>query len=63
MFAQWDDHEVSDDWSPASVDDTGYAGDGTSNLVARGRQAFFEFMPIRAIPEQAGRDGDLEGCR
>ena len=56
MFAQWDDHEVSDDWSPiGSVDDTGYAEDGTSNLVARGRQAFFEFMPIRAVPEQAGR--------
>ena len=56
MFAQWDDHEVCDDWSPiGSVDDTGYAEDGTSNLVARARQAFFEFMPIRAIPEQAGR--------
>jgi alkaline phosphatase D len=56
MFAQWDDHEVSDDWSPiGSVDDTGYAEDGTSRLVARGCQAFFEFMPIRAIPEQAGR--------
>jgi alkaline phosphatase D len=56
MFAQWDDHEVCDDWSPiGSVDDTGYAEDGTSNLVTRARQAFFEFMPIRAIPEQAGR--------
>jgi alkaline phosphatase D len=56
MFAQWDDHEVCDDWSPVgSVDDTGYAEDGTSNLVARARQAFFEFMPIRAVPEQAGR--------
>ena len=41
MFAQWDDHEVSDDWSPVSVDDTGYAEDGTSNLVARARRAFF----------------------
>ena len=55
LFAQWDDHEVNDDWSPVSADDTGYAEDGTSNLVARGRQAFFEFMPIRVIPEQAGR--------
>ena len=56
MFAQWDDHEVCDDWSPiGSVDETGYAEDGTSNLVARARQAFFEFMPIRAVPEQAGR--------
>ena len=56
MFAQWDDHEVCDDWSPiGSVDETGYAEDGTSRLVARGRQAFFEFMPIREIPAQAGR--------
>jgi alkaline phosphatase D len=56
MFAQWDDHEVSDDWSPiGSVDASGYAEDGTSRLVARARQAFFEFMPIREIPAQAGR--------
>ncbi len=56
MLAQWDDHEVTNDWSPlGSVDETGYAGDGTSNLVARARQAFFEFMPIRVIPERAGR--------
>jgi alkaline phosphatase D len=56
MFAQWDDHEVCDDWSPiGSVDDTGYAEDGTSNLVARARLAFFEFMPIRGVSEQAGR--------
>jgi alkaline phosphatase D len=56
MFAQWDDHEVTNDWSPiGSVDETGYAEDGTSRLVARGRQAFFEFMPIREISAQAGR--------
>ena len=55
MFAQWDDHEVTNDWSPiGSVDETGYAEDGTSRLVARGRQAFFEFMPIREISAQAG---------
>jgi alkaline phosphatase D len=41
MFAQWDDHEVTDDWSPiGSVDATGYAEDGTSHLVARARRAF-----------------------
>ena len=56
MFAQWDDHEVTNDWSPiGSVDETGYDEDGTSRLVARARRAFHEFMPIRAIPEQAGR--------
>jgi alkaline phosphatase D len=56
MFAQWDDHEVTNDWSPiGSADETGYAEDGTSRLVMRARQAFFEFMPIREIPAQAGR--------
>jgi alkaline phosphatase D len=56
VFAQWDDHEVTNDWSPiGSADETGYAADGTSNLVARARQAFHEFMPMREVPEQTGR--------
>jgi alkaline phosphatase D len=56
MFAQWDDHEVSNDWSPiGTVDETGYAEDGTSRMVERGRRAFHEFMPIRSVPEQDGR--------
>jgi alkaline phosphatase D len=56
MLAQWDDHEVSNDWSPiGTADETGYAEDGTSRLVERARRAFHEYMPIRAIPEQAGR--------
>jgi len=55
-FAQWDDHEVTNDWSPiGTADETGYAEDGKSRLVERARRAFFEFMPIREIPEQAGR--------
>jgi alkaline phosphatase D len=56
MFAQWDDHEVTNDWSPiGSADETGYAEDGSSLLVARARQAFHEFMPMRAMAEQDGR--------
>ena len=48
MFAQWDDHEVTNDWSPiGSADETGYDEDGTSRLVARARRAFHEFMPMR----------------
>jgi alkaline phosphatase D len=36
MLAQWDDHEVTNDWSPlGSADETGYDEDGTSRLVAR----------------------------
>lgn len=56
MLAQWDDHEVTNDWSPGgTADETGYAEDGTSRLVARASRAFHEFMPIRSIPAQAGR--------
>jgi alkaline phosphatase D len=56
MLAQWDDHEVTNDWSPVgSADETGYAADGTSNLVARARRAFHEFMPMREMPERDGR--------
>src|SRR6202158_5860616 len=56
MLAQWDDHEVTNDWSPlGTADETGYNEDGASRLVARARRAFHEFMPIRAIPEQEGR--------
>jgi alkaline phosphatase D len=55
MFAQWDDHEVTDDWSPATVDAGGFDEDGSSLLVARARRAFFEYMPIREIPAREGR--------
>src|SRR3954449_10129516 len=56
MFAQWDDHEVTNDWAPlGTADETGYAEDGSSLLVARARRAFHEFMPIRAVPTQDGR--------
>jgi alkaline phosphatase D len=56
ILAQWDDHEVTNDWSPAGTSDaTGYADDGTSRLVARAGRAFHEFMPIRPIPQQDGR--------
>ena len=53
MFAQWDDHEVTNDWAPiGTADETGYAEDGSSLLVARARRAFHEFMPMRAVPAQ-----------
>ena len=56
VLAQWDDHEVTNDWSPAgTADETGYAEDGSSLLVARARRAFHEFMPIRGIAERDGR--------
>ena len=56
MFAQWDDHEVTNDWAPVGpADETGYAEDGSSLLVARARRAFHEFMPMRNVPARDGR--------
>lgn len=56
MFAQWDDHEVTNDWSPTgSYDEAGFEDDGTPRLVARARRAFFDFMPIRDIGACQGR--------
>jgi alkaline phosphatase D len=55
MLAQWDDHEVTDDWSPATVDGGGVDSAGNSQLVARARRAFFEYMPIRETPAREGR--------
>src|SRR5258708_1808016 len=40
ILPQWDDHQVTNDWSPlGSADETGYAEDGTSRLGARARRA------------------------
>lgn len=56
MLAQWDDHEVSNDWSPlGTYDEAGYEDDGAPRLVARARRAFFDFMPIRDIGTRQGR--------
>ncbi len=55
MFAQWDDHEVTNDWAPlGSYDESGFAEDGVPKLVSRARRAFHEFMPMR---EPAGDNG------
>lgn len=56
VLAQWDDHEVTNDWAPfATSDESGHAEDGSSLMVARARRAFHEYMPIRDIPAQDGR--------
>ena len=56
MLAQWDDHEVTNDWSPVTADEKAAEGEGgRSRLIERGRRAFLEFMPIRNVPAQAGR--------
>jgi alkaline phosphatase D len=48
IFAQWDDHEVTNDWCPGEgARRGGHADNGILALAARGRRAFHEFMPMR----------------
>ena len=56
IFAQWDDHEVTDDWLPgATIRSDEYREKSVLNLVARGCRAFHEFMPLRQTQAEAGR--------
>jgi alkaline phosphatase D len=56
MFAQWDDHEVTNDWCPGVAPGwDGYTERSILGLVARGCRAFHEFMPLRQTPAEAGR--------
>jgi alkaline phosphatase D len=56
IFAQWDDHEVTDDWCPnEGVPSSAYRERSIAALAARANQAFHEFMPMRETPVEAGR--------
>ncbi|HEY0290523.1 MAG TPA: alkaline phosphatase D family protein [Pseudomonas sp.] len=44
---QWDDHEVSNNWSPSKQLDDRYKVKDIQLLAARGRQAFLEYAPMR----------------
>ncbi len=53
MVAQWDDHEVLNNWYPTEVlgaagNDARYGEKQVAVLAARGRQAFLDYTPIRA---------------
>ncbi len=48
MFAQWDDHEVVNNWYPTEVlADERYKETSVALLAARGRRAFLDYMPVR----------------
>ena len=48
IVAQWDDHEVVNNWYPTEViDQEGYKERRASVLAARARQAMFEWVPLR----------------
>ena len=49
MLAQWDDHEVVNNWYPGEmlVSDDRYKVKSASLLASRANRAFLEYMPIR----------------
>ena len=54
VIAQWDDHEVTNDWWPGGlIEDRHYSETSASLLAARGRRAFREYMPVRE-PQMSG---------
>src|SRR5262245_42970914 len=56
LFAQWDDHEVTNDWVPGyPAQSRDYAVKSILALTARGNRAFREFMPMRESLAEAGR--------
>jgi alkaline phosphatase D len=56
IFAQWDNHEVMEDWWPGETfDRRGYDIKNTLLLAALGSRAFHEFMPLRFTPSEPGR--------
>lgn len=57
MIAQWDDHEVVNNWFPGlQLDyDDRYRVKSVSLLAARAKQAMFESVPLRRSADEAGR--------
>ena len=49
VFAQWDDHEVRNNWYPGQklLEDPRYREKDVNVLAARARQAFFDYQPVR----------------
>ncbi len=48
LFAQWDDHEVLNNWYPGEIlENAAYREKNVSVLAGRSRQAFFDCLPIR----------------
>jgi alkaline phosphatase D len=54
---QWDDHEVTNNWSPSKQLDDRYKVKDIQLLAARGRQAFLEYAPMRL--QQADNGGRI----
>ena len=53
VFAQWDDHEVHNNWYPGQklLEDPRYREKDVNVLASRARQAFFDYQPVRPSTE------------
>ncbi|MCP3821771.1 alkaline phosphatase D family protein [Streptomyces sp. A3M-1-3] len=58
-IAQWDDHEVKNNWYPGQIlDDARYTVKDVDVLAARSRQAFSEYFPVSTLPAR-GAEGRI----
>lgn len=56
LIAQWDDHEVIDNWYPGRpLTDSRYTVKNASLLAAYGKQALLEYTPLRIQPRHPER--------
>ncbi len=56
ILAQWDDHEVVNNWYPGEMlEDPRYQVKSVDVLAARARQAFFDYIPTRLHPADPRR--------
>ncbi|HEX6710107.1 MAG TPA: alkaline phosphatase D family protein [Rubrobacter sp.] len=57
VFAQWDDHETTNNWYPGEIlDDPRYTQERRVDVLsARANRAFHEYMPVRQVPSEEGR--------
>lgn len=56
MIAQWDDHEVHNDWYPHElIEDGRFKEKNCDILIQRARKAFFDYTPIRISAEDPER--------
>lgn len=55
-LAQWDDHEVRNNWYPGQIlDDNRYQVKSIDLLAARARRAFLDYLPLRFNPDDPER--------
>jgi alkaline phosphatase D len=56
VLAQWDDHEVRNNWYPGQIlDDPKYQVKSIDLLAARAKRAFLDYLPLRFNPDDPER--------